>query len=409
MGKNISKVVCMLISIDAFLGMHVLFVNKTFNNAGYYLQLCIDLFTVLILGIYLFVYKMRYSLSVEKIIIIFSIIIFFLYMGLNYYERTSITVRTTIAMIKLLMIFFLSDKELLKVLDILTKIFALSLLPCIVIYLLTSFGVEIPYRIIEPTADGQLYLTYYDYYGCLIINEDDKYWRLCGLFNEPGVLGTIGGWLLCKEGYQIKKWYNAVIFIAGIMSFSTAFIIITILYFIMKLLILNPNIKKISIVFIVSVLVAVLDGVLCQISIEYMQFFHNKIIRLIFEGKSNRNRVDFDLAIKNLWNGFKWIFGNGGGAEDEMFGVLSIKGFFYDYGLMGLIIFGIMLMAIYLSIKPRKDESVCLFFIYIISLYQRPYTTSFFAILILYSGLIYTEKKIPTKEKIIMNRILGEK
>lgn len=406
---RIKKIVCIIVAIDAFLGMHVMYVNLTYSFTGYCIQLIWDLATPIVLMYYIFIYKNRFQFSIEKFFIVFFLILYYFYTGINFYDKSSITIRTFIALVKLLLLFLLNKEEILDILYVLTRVFALVLIPCIIINALLTIGVSLPYTLIEPSKDGQIYLYYFNYFGCLFIHESNEYWRLCGIFNEPGVIGTIGGLLLCKEDYQLKRWYNLSIFIACIMSFSTAFFMISIMYIFLKFLLVHPSIKKYFCFLCGISVAAVLDKILCTISMEYLHFFHNKVINLVFYGTSNRSRVDFDNAIKNLWKGFQWIFGLGGGAEDSLFRVSSIKGLFLDFGLVGVFILGIALFSIFISIKKRNIHTIIFFSIYLISLYQRPYTINFFSILILYSSLNFVSHGNENNFSIVIKEIYYKK
>ena len=63
---------------------------------------------------------------------------------------------------------------------------------------------------------------------------------MCGIFNEPGWLGTTIGLMLCYEEFEFKKISNWILLIAGLLTYSLAFIIIMIIGFVMR------NIDKIK-------------------------------------------------------------------------------------------------------------------------------------------------------------------
>lgn len=402
------KIVCIIVAVDALLGMHVIYVNLAYSYMGYCIHLFWDLFTPIVLIYYIFICRNRFQFSIDKFFIVINIILYYFYTGIHYYDKSAITIRTMVSLIKLLLLFLMTKEEILYILYILTRMFALILIPCIIIYTLMTMSVSMPYTLIEPSKDGQIYLRYYNYFGYLMIHENNVYWRLCGIFNEPGVIGTIGGLLLCKEDYQIKKWYNLSIFFACIMSFSTAFFLISIMYILLKYLFVHPGIKK-YFYFLGGISVAtVLDKILCTISIEYLHFFHDKVINLLLYGTSNRKREDFDKAIRHLWENFNWIFGLGGGAEDNLFRVSSIKGLFLDFGVTGLFILGSVLFFIFLSIKKKNTYTVIFFIIYLISLYQRPYTINFFSILIFYSSLTFLSSRNRTDLNVIIKDIYSK-
>lgn len=50
--------------------------------------------------------------------------------------------------------------------------------------------------------------------------------QIFGMYDEPGVVGTIAGAILMTRQFNFKKWINIPIFIAGILSFSLFFYVI---------------------------------------------------------------------------------------------------------------------------------------------------------------------------------------
>jgi len=104
-------------------------------------------------------------------------------------------------------------------------IFAFLLIFSVISYLiviLTNWQSPI---IINPLNSLKGY-SYFLYPLLVVPNADYLFYRFHGLFDEPGVVGTIGGLILCIEKFKIKSWQNIVILIASLLSFSFYFYVV---------------------------------------------------------------------------------------------------------------------------------------------------------------------------------------
>ena len=50
--------------------------------------------------------------------------------------------------------------------------------------------------------------------------------RLCGMFDEPGRAGTVAALALAAEGYDFRRLTSRILFLAGLCSFSLAFVVL---------------------------------------------------------------------------------------------------------------------------------------------------------------------------------------
>lgn len=90
-----------------------------------------------------------------------------------------------------------------------------------------------PYRVINALNT----LKSYDYMAYAFFVMPSKTFdilpRFFGMYDEPGVVGTIAGAILMTRQFNFKKWINIPIFIAGILSFSLFFYVIFAIYVIL--------------------------------------------------------------------------------------------------------------------------------------------------------------------------------
>ena len=115
-----------------------------------------------------------------------------------------------------------------KFVKILAAITTLSLLSYI---LVVFFHIPLPNFIIEPLNP----LKDFDYscYPFLVMEDRNiglSITRFYGIFDEPGVLGSMAAIILCKEHFDLKKKELIPILLGGILTFSLYFYIICMFY-----------------------------------------------------------------------------------------------------------------------------------------------------------------------------------
>lgn len=69
--------------------------------------------------------------------------------------------------------------------------------------------------------------------------------RFTSVFLEPGYLGSLVAFLLYAGNYDFKKWYNKVLLVCLVLSFSLAGYLVSLIGYTSLLLIANKNIKKV--------------------------------------------------------------------------------------------------------------------------------------------------------------------
>ena len=66
-------------------------------------------------------------------------------------------------------------------------------------------------------------------YNAMLLPNGGTIFRLCGMLDEPGTIGTVAALCLAATRYRLNNFRGAVSFVAGLMSFSIAFGILTII------------------------------------------------------------------------------------------------------------------------------------------------------------------------------------
>lgn len=118
--------------------------------------------------------------------------------------------------------------------------FALSLLPGMVVWFWLVAGLPLEVRWITPPSHivQRGVIDYFEVpgvvmlpYNAMTLPNGGFMARLCGIYDEPGTVGTIAALCLAVIRFRLRDIRGAISFVAGIMSFSVAFSILTALGF----------------------------------------------------------------------------------------------------------------------------------------------------------------------------------
>ena len=268
----------------------------------------------------------------------------------------------------------------------------------IVCFLFYAFKIPVPYQEVPYYfGDSLKYINY----GVSFLYQDSEMFRLCGLCNEPGYLGTICALILCADCIKIRKKTNIVILIAGLMTFSVAFFVILIVYLIMKAMVAihnNKNTKK-KILYYICLVFLVIFYFIVLPNIKTGDTAIDKTIQrltITSEGLvgDNRTTSDFDALFESSLS-TNPLFGMGKGyvRASEVGDNSSYKIYIIEYGIMGsALIWGTLLVAA--LYKNTKNKNVILFVVvFFASIYQRPNIIALPYLLILIGGIEYIKTK----------------
>jgi len=137
-----------------------------------------------------------------------------------------------------------SDQRRGKVLQWFGWIFALSLIPGIVVSLSQIAGLPVQLDhipLLNPSmAEAGGY--YLHAPGALLLSGNNlslpwggELYRLCAMYDEPGMVGTLSAFLLAGNRFRLKPLPFMVIFVGGLLSFSLAFIVMASIGFLFRL------------------------------------------------------------------------------------------------------------------------------------------------------------------------------
>ncbi len=284
------------------------------------------------------------------------------------------------------------SQYLCDIFDKFSRIYALTIIPSIVMYVLVVLiGVNISYEILEPLNTLKSY-NYLHYPFLLVTNKlGVGLFRFEAYYDEPGVVGTISGVLLLARGIQLRKWDTWAILVSGIISLSLAFYI---MLFVNILMFQSAKVK------IVLASILIFLGTILATNEVVTTFIFNRLT--IEDGQlagENRTSSKMDAFMEHYVNSDKFLFGMGGNYSQEVINVggASYKDFLVNYGIIGfgmLLFFSLLFALVFL--KPSK-----LFIIYLVIfgcvIYQRPFLLQMLYFFLLYISLMYMSSNCRSK------------
>lgn len=235
------------------------------------------------------------------------------------------------------------------------------------------FHLGIPYTIVE-RGDAAVWI---NYKFCYFMTYYSITPRFTGTFEEPGWFGTWAAFFLCADDCNFKKKGNIILFLAGFLTFSLAFIMMLVVFYILK----NLNSWKnwiwlvvLAVLFIFAIPnittgIPAVDRLLQRMVITNEGLVgdnrHGSLFAIIWEQTINSNDIFLGHGA-----GYAEYFGTGIGQ-----GLASIKSYVVNFGIVGtaIIFIPIFLASILRSVKEKNKLMLLYILITFISLYQRPY------------------------------------
>ncbi|EKD32422.1 MAG: hypothetical protein ACD_77C00103G0033 [uncultured bacterium] len=321
----------------------------------------------------------------NKIFFAVSMIILYLYTGI-------ISNWSFFGIIFLLLItpvFFAKSKFISQSFDVFIFIFSMMLIPSILQYILVSIlGVDMPHSNIiglntEKMGVYSQYLFMLTYSGgeALI---DIILPRFYGYFDEPGVIGTIAAVILSVKKFNLKSWVNIPIFVAGILSFSLFFYLISFIYL---FVFVKMKYKLILIAILTMLLMYFADNEVLKYHIFDRLNFDSYFLENF---STRRDGFGFEDWYLNFKKTPQYLTGMGAGYNLVVnLGGSSYKNIITDFG----IIFFLMYLSAFLiygirSLGYTKELLISLMILFGI-IYQRPYIQDLLYVFLIYAPFVF--------------------
>ena len=228
----------------------------------------------------LVIFNFQKKINIIEFIALCIISLFYVVIGIRHSG-------TMLGMVFILIIpiYFFIDRELFcnsykKFIIILSAVTTLSIVSY---FLIVFFKVPLPYSEVEPLNPIKDF-TYLKYPFLVMENRDIglDITRLYGVYDEPGVLGSLAAVILCKEHFNFKKSELIPLFIGGLLTFSLYFYVILLIYVLLF--------TKIKTIVAICLSLTVIIPILLQIEDLKILIFNRFIIENgVWEGNSRYN------------------------------------------------------------------------------------------------------------------------
>lgn len=278
----------------------------------------------------------------------------------------------------------ISDKLKNETLLYFSKIIGVMVAVSFIAWLVHKYFVEIPtLGVFDLTAmkgqtSGSVLMNNHFFFVTYFERTD----RFYSVFDEPGVLGTLGALLLYVNKYDLKKWYNFAIFIGGIFTFSLAFYILLICGLIIHF---SKNLRKLFLGMIIFVVCFVIVYMILQDNADFQQHIlarldkYDTISELINGRDSEFVQRNFTAMLSNPITA---LFGYG---NDSLIGAgtsISYMRWLLRYGVLGFIIMCFVFISV---IRPDNKEKVGFCLLLLLSFLQRPsvFNTAFVLLVVI--------------------------
>ena len=248
---------------------------------------------------------------------------------------------------------FRIDKEIAeKSLTKICKVFAGFLIISILFFFLHFIGVNLPNVSVERGN-----YSYTNFFFFLL--DDRELWnilipRFNSVFLEPGHMGTTIIMLLATQIGKWKKWYNVVLFVALLMSFSLAAYCLGVMLLFLRLWMLRRKIV-LKVLGLVSFLGVIVGGSFVYNDGDNM--LNNLIVMRLevsdtgddFKGY-NRVSEDCEKEFESLLGSSEVLFGRE--MDYEGWGNSGYRVYIYDYGMAG---FALFLLFYFFAFRTGRD------------------------------------------------------
>lgn len=341
----------------------------------------------------LIIFKKRLSIPTNVLLTIlpfinWSIVVF------HHYDEADLNVAKETLILFVLISFTLFPLDLkIRTFELFYKIIIITSAISIVLYVLYATGIDIGFSIED--YYGQRQNAWYVKWLIFAIYQNNSELRLCGIFNEPGGLGTVCGLLFAGRYRYSKKWEKILLLVTIGFTFSLAGFLLVVAFYAMKIIRAKRNNPGLLMMLTMSSLLLILLLPRIDFGNEMINHFFDRLE--IIDGKmagDNRQYVVPPAIYDEFIKSSEALFGKGIGYFLTIGAGLSYKIFVLDYGILG---FSFLVAAWLLTAwRESKGNADCHDFllIFTISLYQRPYLlTSIYGYVLLFGGISWIRDK----------------
>lgn len=393
---NPRNVIKLIFAVCIYLNSYCYFMWDTFNSRIIISALTwLSYGSIVLLFAYMVIWKRgTHKLNKQGFILLILCFLLIIHMGFFGKDPQYSILLSDIFLILLLITLILIDREDgAEIFIFILKIFAIACVPSAIIFILTLAGVNIPHGTLLSAHEGKRLMgVYYEHYplGLIIVNPLLPK-RYCGIFDEPGVVGTLCGLFFAASYKRIDKKWLVLLFVEGMLSLSMAFYLLIIVFAVIKCF--HAGLHKIALLAIVLVV---------GINLFMNANFENaQLVRLqsrmdltsYLLVSDNRTTTSYDNEYQRFVDdgGYALFMGKGRGVIAKTPGMTSsasYRNLIYEYGFVGFgMLIAFIILAYYYFGKSR--DSFAFLIVYLASIYQRPWIFSIQYMTILFTTFAF--------------------
>lgn len=239
-----------------------------------------------------------------------------------------------------------------------------------------------------PYYSGDIRASYMKCGPFAIYIYDDGAPRLCGVFNEPGLLGTIAGFLYVMSYKKNSLKEKIILLVIGLFSVSTAFFVLVLFFHGMLFWIQDRKSMLKTIFFVLAVSIFVLYVYKSQQNVLDVEYYLRRILKLK-EALAQRNENPmFKSAFDEFKHSSHLFFGMGYGSTDG-FGYIGAMGYVYQFGIIPTMLY-ILAFFVFGYLTCRGEKYAYLYMVvFLISFIQRATIDNIYAYFMFFGGLAW--------------------
>ena len=406
-GKTkLADIIGFLYAILAFLRLNPFFLWETYCNGrigrlfGVFQTVNIIAILVIILSVLDLVRKGRVTANNARLVILLLVSGFVI---IYISGRHNVMNRIWINYVAL-SLFLLSDSDIkMKSFRYFKYVFSITLIPAVLWHLLVNIiGISINYTNITPVNETKIAYeyTYRHYWGAIQLFgrwDPSVHLRLNGIYDEPGVVGSIAGLLLTTSFLkkENKSFVNVLLFIEGMLSLSLAFIMFLVIYA-LGTSIMRHNTKGLFV--IIGFVLVYLAFINIDFSNKFIILIQERV-RITSTGLSGNDRTSeqFNMMysqFKNSSDLLLLMFGYGPNLIATTEGKsLSYKNIIYEYGYSVFLLFISFILSYAYSHKKTCKEVGIIIILTLANIYQRAGLFYFPYMLTFIGGISFIENE----------------
>ena len=328
----------------------------------------------------------KVKVRVRQLMLAVTVLLCLLFFSFHYYKEMSVS---PLSFVPLFLFCISSPSSQYNAFKLYRLFLVLTSFIGIICYVSFVFSLRIPYSIVDYYS-SYLDAYYIDYKISFIVLEGLNL-RLCGMFNEPGYLGTVAALLLVADNFNMKRLGNIFVFIAAVLSFSLAFYLLVGIYFLFKVFkkkkyFLYFSLFMITGYFVLQYLAEEIDTIA-----EFLKRFSKE------EGSIERTTDGFNSLYNQMFIQGDWFLGYGTGYLDGRdLASAGYKPVIIQHGVFGFLLLYGYLLYVSVVLSSRRKAILIFILIFFASIYQRATIFTLNYYIILFGGIEFIKRRLNT-------------